>query len=83
VDVLFHQYMADETGTLERVYECAGIELTDRARRAIADYQAAHPRGNEGRILYDIRRDFDTTPDEVRSRFDAYLNEFDVRIEVA
>jgi hypothetical protein len=82
LDVLFHEYMADEIGTLERVYACAGIELSERARAEIGAYRAAHPRGREGRVVYDLRRDFDVTPDEVRSRFGAYLGRFDVRIEV-
>jgi hypothetical protein len=82
VDVLFHEYMADELGTLERVYECAGIEFTQRARAEVAAYQRAHPRGKEGRVVYDLRRDFATTPDEVRARFRDYLARFAVRIEV-
>lgn len=82
VDVLFHEYMADEIGMLERVYECAGIPFTDQARAEIAAYQEAHPRGKEGRVGYDLRKDFDITPDEVRTRFSAYLDRFDVRIEV-
>jgi hypothetical protein len=82
VDVFFHEYMADETGTLERVYDVAGIELTDQARAEIEAYRAAHPRGKEGRVVYDLRRDFATTPEEVRSRFGAYLDRFPVRIEV-
>jgi len=82
VDVLFHEYMADEMGTLERLYECAGIELTGQARAEIAAHQQDHPRGKEGRVVYDLRRDFSTTPDEVRSRFAAYLDRFEVRIEV-
>ena len=82
VDVFFHEYMADEMGTLQRVYDCAGIELTDEARAEIEGYRAAHPRGKEGRVLYDLRRDFSTTPDEVRSRFGTYMERFPVRIEV-
>ncbi|HET9062309.1 MAG TPA: sulfotransferase, partial [Candidatus Binatia bacterium] len=39
VDVLFHEYMADEMGTLARVYDCAGIELTDYARSEIEAYR--------------------------------------------
>ncbi len=82
LDVLFHEYMADETATLERVYACAGIELTDRARAEIDAFRDAHPRGREGRVVYDLRADFDTTPDEVRSRFGAYLDRFDLATEV-
>ncbi len=68
--------------TLQRVYDAAGIELTDQARSEIEAYQAAHPRGKEGRIVYDLRRDFATTPEEVRSRFGDYMDRFPVRIEV-
>jgi hypothetical protein len=82
VDVLFHEYMTDEIGTLERIYECADIQLTDRARAEIAAYRRAHPRGKDGQVIYDLRRHFSTTPEEVRSRFAAYLDRFDLRIEV-
>jgi len=82
VDVLFHEYMAHEMRTVGRIYACAGIELTDQARREIAGYQQAHPRGGEGRVRYDLRGAFSTTPEEVRSRFGAYLDRFDPRIEV-
>jgi hypothetical protein len=82
IDVIFHEYMEDEMGTLERIYDCAGIELTDRARGDIEAYRASHPRGKEGRVVYDLRRNFSTTPEAVRSRFAAYLERFPVRIEV-
>jgi len=82
VEVFFDEYMADELGTLERVYECAGITLTAEARAEVADYQRAHPRGREGRVAYDLRRDFAVAPDEVRARFVAYLDRFPVRSEV-
>ena len=82
IDVLFHEYMADEIGTLERVYAGAGIPLTDRARAEITAHQHAHPRARGGQVVYDLRGDFSTTPEAVRSRFGAYLDRFDVRIEV-
>ncbi len=81
-DVVFHEYMADELGTLARVYEVAGMELTDAARAEVAAYQEAHPRSRGGQVVYDLRRDFDVTPEEVRARFGAYLDRFPVRIEV-
>lgn len=82
-DVVFHEYMADEVGTLQRVYELAGMPFTDRARAEVAAYRDAHPRGRGGQVVYDLRGDFDTTPEEVRARFGAYLDRFDtVRIEV-
>jgi hypothetical protein len=82
-DVYFHEYMADEIGTVQRIYDAAGIELTAAARAEIEAHQAAHPRGKEGRVVYDLRGDFATTPEEVRSHYGAYLDTFpNVRIEV-
>ena len=82
VDVLFDDYMADEMGTLLGIYDAAGIELTDQARAEIEAHRAAHPRGKDGRVVYDLRRDFSVTPEEVRARFGAYLARFPARIEV-
>jgi hypothetical protein len=82
VDVMFDRYMADEMATLERVYDCAGMELTEQARAEIAAYGETHPRGREGQVVYDLRQDFSTTPEEVRSRFHSYQDRFDVQIEV-
>ena len=82
VDVYFHEYMADELGTLQRIYDAADIEMTPQARAEISAHQAAHPRGKLGRVIYNLRSDFSTTPEEVRSRFGAYLDRFPARIEV-
>ena len=82
MDVLFHEYMADEMGTVERVYETAGIELTDEARADIGAYVAAHPRGKEGRVVYDLEGDFGVTAAELRDPFGEYLDGFPIRIEV-
>ena len=82
IDVLFHEYMGDEPGTLARIYEAAGIELTDQARAEHQAYIDAHPRGKEGRVVYDLRRDFDAEPAALREPFGFYLDRFPVRIEV-
>lgn len=82
VDVLFHEFMADDLATLERIYDVAGLPMTDAARAQINAYLAAHPRGRDGQVVYDLRADFDATPDDLRAPFDFYLNEFDVRLEV-
>ena len=83
MDVFFDEYMADEIGTLERVYDCAGMAL-DRPGPGRDRGLPARPipEGRRGRVVYDLRRHFDVTPEEVRSRFGAYLDRFPVRIEV-
>jgi len=81
-DVYFHEYMADEMGTLQRIYDAAGIEFTEAARSEVAAYQDAHPRGKEGRVVYDLRRDFSAEPAQLRARYAEYMKSFPVKEEV-
>jgi hypothetical protein len=84
VDVFFHEFMADEPGTVARIYEAAGLPLTEQARAEMEAYRAAHPRGREGQVVYDLRRDFDAEPAALRCPFGFYLERFPaVRVEVA
>lgn len=82
VDVLFHELMSDDMGTVERIYEVAGLEMTNEARAQIARYVAEHPRGKDGQVVYDLRKDFLVEPSEVRAGFDFYLDRFEIRKEV-
>lgn len=82
VDVLFHELMADDLETVCRIYDAAGLEMTEQARSQISSYRDSHPRGKEGQVLYDLRADFDVAPAEVRRPFDFYLERFAVRVEV-
>ncbi len=83
LDVLFHEFMADDFGTVERIYELAGLPMTAEARAQIENYLLLHPRGKEGQVVYDLRRDFDVTPAELRRHFQFYLDRFPVRVEVS
>ena len=42
---------------------------------------AAHPRGRNGRVVYDLEGDFGLDADELRERFAFYTDEFDIRPE--
>jgi hypothetical protein len=83
IDVLFHEYMADELATVERIYEVADLVMTDAARAQIAAYLRDHPRGKEGQVVYDLRRDFLAEPAAVREPFGFYLERFPVKTEVS
>jgi hypothetical protein len=82
-DVLFHEFMADDLATVARVYATAGLALTGEARAALEAYGADHPRDKEGQVVYDLREDFSTTPDEVRRPFGFYHDAVAVEVEVA
>ena len=82
VDVLFHELMADVAATVERVYEVAGLVMTDEARAQMGRYVADHPRDKEGQVLYDLRADFGVDPEEVRGVFGFYHDAVAVQVEV-
>ena len=72
IDVLFHEFMRDDVATVERIYDVAGLAMTDEARASLDAYMTKNPRGKHGRIVYDLFADFGVDPDALRSRFDFY-----------
>jgi hypothetical protein len=83
VDVPFHEFMADDVGTVERIYERNGRAMTLEARGQLDAFMAANPRGKYGHIAYDLRGDFGLDPAEVRARFGYYFDRFPVVEEPA
>lgn len=81
IDVLFHEFMADDVAMVKRIYEVAGIEMNDDARSELEGYMAANPRGKHGRIVYDLRGDFGVDPELLRKRFDFYYERFPIKAE--
>lgn len=81
IDVVFHEFMADDIGTVERFYQCAGVEMTTKARHQLDAYMTANPRGKHGRVGYDLEGDFGLRPEAVRERFEFYFDRFPVRAE--
>ncbi len=81
VDVRFHEFMADDLGTVERIYATAGVDMTPQARRELDEYLDEHPRGRHGRIVYDMAADFGLDREALRERFRFYTDRFGVREE--
>ncbi len=76
VDVEFGEFMADDLRMASSILETAGLEVTDRCRSDLSGYLAGNPRGKEGRIVYDLRRDFRLDPDALYERFAFYFDAF-------
>ena len=80
--VHFHDYMADVTGTLESIYSAIDLPLTDQARKELQAYIDAHPRGRHGgKLTYNPKRDFGVTREQIRNRYQSYIDKFSIRIE--
>jgi hypothetical protein len=77
MDVHFHEFMADDVATAERVLDFAGQPVSAAAHAAIENYLAANPRGKHGTVVYDLR-DFGIDADERRAALRFYQERFDV-----
>lgn len=83
IDVLFHEFMADDLKMVERIYEKAGDRMEETTRAELQSFLDDHPRGKYGRVVYDLRSDFGTDPDALRDRFRFYFDAFAVERESA
>ncbi len=81
VDCPFHVFMRDPWKIIEEVYTKAQLPLTAQARASLEQYLAAHPRGKAGQVVYDLKRDFDLDPHQLRGRFRFYLDRFEISAE--
>ena len=81
LDVLFHEFMADDVAMVERIYEKADLPMTAVARARLDAFMAENPRGKHGRVVYDLRGDFGIEPDALRERFAFYFERFPIRAE--
>jgi hypothetical protein len=75
IDVRFDEFMADELGIAERVYDLAGEPLTDAARAAMSDYLLHHQRGRLGRIATSADM-FGLDEHDLSARFTPYRERF-------
>ena len=75
IDVRFTDFMADEEGTIARIYELAGQPLTAQARAAMTQFRTEHPRGRHGGVRYNAE-DLGLDADAVGRRLAAYRERF-------
>jgi hypothetical protein len=81
IDVPFHEFMADDIAMVRKIYDKAGLPMTDQAAAELQRFIEDHPRGKHGRIVYNLQQDFGVDPDELRKRFDFYFDQFPVQAE--
>ncbi|WP_026942013.1 sulfotransferase family protein [Hellea balneolensis] len=81
MDVMFHEFMAGDMATVEKIYDLHELELTPKARQEMADFIKAHPRGKYGRVRYYLKEHFGVEPDVIRERFGFYYDAFPVKVE--
>jgi Sulfotransferase family len=75
IDVRFDDFMADELGVAQRIYDLAGEPLAAGPRSAMADYLAGHRRGRLGQVATTAEM-FGLDEQDVRARFTPYVQRF-------
>jgi len=75
IDVRFTDFMADEEGTIARIYQLAGQPFDDSVRQAMADFRVEHPRGRYGGVLYNAD-DLGLDREAIATRLSAYRKRF-------
>lgn len=82
VDLLFQDVMADDVGTAQKVLAAAGFAGTKESTQDMQEYMEHHPRGRDGRVVYDLAGNFNLDLHALRDRFRFYTDRFPVRHEV-
>lgn len=81
IDVLFHDYMADQEGMARRIYALAGLDLPPETEARLRGYLAENPRHAAGKVVYDLEGTFGTAVAALRERFAFYYDRFPVKQE--
>ena len=81
LDVRFDEFMADDLGTVGRIYEVADQPFGPDVRGAMERFVRDHPRGRHGGVRYDLEGDFGIDPAERRAALRDYVDRFGVATE--
>ncbi|MSO18435.1 MAG: sulfotransferase [Acidimicrobiia bacterium] len=82
IDVQFDDFMADDRGTISRVFAFAGHSLDASAQAQIEQSLTTRSRTGKDTVVYDVRADFNRQPEQIRERFSEYIDKFNVSLEV-
>jgi hypothetical protein len=80
IDVRFAEFMADDIGMVEKIYQLAGQPMNTSVRAGMEAFMAAHPRGRYGTVRYDLAA-LGLDRGELRKTFAAYAGRFEVAEE--
>jgi len=78
IDLLFHEYMADQEAVMRRVYAMAGLDLPPDVEASLLAYLDENPRNKYGKVQYDLESVFGVDVRAARERFGFYYDRFPV-----
>ncbi len=78
IDVRFVAFVSNPRSEVERIYDAAGIPISDAAREGMAEWVLEHPRDDLARGRAADLAPYGIDPDQARERFAPYVGAFDV-----
>jgi hypothetical protein len=78
IDVPFHVLIKDDVGMVEKIYDKAGLAMTNKSRTELSKFVDEH-KDDYGKVIYDLKKQFGADPDALRERFDFYYDAFPVK----
>ncbi len=82
LDLYFHDWISKPEPVLQEIYRLAGLGLDDRTLEAMRGVAAEGGSAN-GKLVYNLERDFGVSAQALREKFGFYFDRFPVRVEVA
>ena len=79
-DIQYVDQVADPIGTIRKVYENFGDELTTDAEQRMQNYLEEKPKGRFGKHVYSLE-DYGLSKDQVREHFARYISDFDIPLK--
>lgn len=76
-DMMFRDFITDQFGVIEQIYDALGLPMTDEATAAMQAFIDANPPGVHGTHDYTPAQ-YGIDPDQVRYEFRAYIDHFDL-----
>jgi hypothetical protein len=77
LDIPFAEFIRDDLGFVEQIYDRAGLPMTEKSRSEMNQFVQAHE-GNYGRVHYDLKGQFGVDPAQLRERFQFYYEAFGI-----
>jgi hypothetical protein len=74
LDVDFNELVADDEAVMRRLYDVAGLPVTEQSDAERAAYVENHPRRKHGEIDNDLHRNFGADVDAIREQFSFYYD---------
>lgn len=82
IDVPFHELIEDDLGMVEKIYAKAGLAMTAEAKTELSEFLASHPNDKNGKMVYDLKKQFDIEPSALSEKFDFYFDAFPAKRKV-